>query len=204
QLHYFVGLGSLISSFRLELSDIFNQIDTIQNRFNDVTVQFFDTRLILNYKHVYYACYHALKSIQLERNISNKIGIEFLLYLAADRQIKKALKHYGITNAQLLQKKLAYCIISLKNNLDAVLKNLLKGIGAEEVDLDLTKKSYAKYETIKDYFELNDNQIKTVLKSYEKNTESDLSKEKELERLYLALEDLICEKMVLLSLEKQF
>jgi len=200
-LHYFVGLGSLIIT-KLELDDIFNLIEIIQNRHEGVMLQFFNRKLILNYNHIFYACYHTLKTFHLKKNISNKMGIELLLYLAANRQIKKAIEYYGITTQIIHQGTIDFCIVSRNNNLDIIRKDLLKETSAEEIDLDLAKSSYDKYERIKEYFGINKNQIKTVLESYRILIDDTRTNIRNIENLYLAIEDLICEKMVLLSLEK--
>ena len=201
QLHYFVGLGSLIIN-NLELDDIFNLIEIIQKQHEGVMLQFFNRKLILNYNHIFYACYHTLKTFRHKKNISNKMGIEFLLYLSADRQIKRTLENYGITIHNIKQGTIDFCVISNSNNLEKVRMDLLKETNAEEIDLNLGKDSYDKYERIKDYFEIKENQIKAVLKSYRILTDDTKPTKNNIGDFYLALEDLICEKMVLLSLEK--
>ena len=200
-LHYFAGLGSLINT-NLELEGFFNLIDLIQNQFEDVILQFFNRKLILNFNHIFYAIYHTLKSFHLKTNISNKMGIEFLLYLGGNRQIKKAIESFGITTHQINQGTIDFCIISINNNLRMILTEILTRTKAKEISFDLGKKSYTEFEIIRKYFRINENQIKTVLKSYRVNAEDTFSKESNFENLYLALEDLICEKMVLLSLER--
>ncbi|MFX0075288.1 MAG: hypothetical protein ACFE96_07595 [Candidatus Hermodarchaeota archaeon] len=60
-----------------------------------------------------------------------------------------------------------------------------------------------KYSFFKDYFKFSDNQILTVLKSYGYHNSILDKKTKNLEDLFRVLNDLICEKMVLLSLEKK-
>ena len=144
QLHYFVGLGSLIIT-KIELDDIFNLIEIIQKRYEGVMLQFFNRKLILNFNHIFYACYHTLKTFRHKKNISNKMGIEFLLYLSADRQIKRTLENYGITTHNMNQGTIDFCVISNKSNLEIVRRDLLKEINAEEIDLNLGKNSYDKY-----------------------------------------------------------
>jgi len=201
KLHYFIGIGTLID-MKVELDDIFDLIELLQNRFEGVMLQFFNPRLILSYNHIFYAAYHTLKTFHLKTNISNKMGIEFLLYMAASRQIKRALEYYGITMQQLNLGTIDFCIISMNTDLEIILKDLLSKINVKERDLELAKKSYAKYENIREYFGINENQIKVILKSYGVNFNDILSTKNKKNYLNLAIEDLICEKMVLLSLEK--
>ena len=186
QLHYFVGLGSLIIK-KLKLDDIFNLIEIIQKRYDGVMLQFFNRKLILNYNHIFYACYHTLKTFRHKKNISNKMGIEFLLYLSADRQIKRTLENYGITIHNIKQGTIDFCVISNSNNLEKVRMDLLK----ERI---LTSQLFLS--------RLIENQIKAVLKSYRILTDDTKPTKNNIGDFYLTLEDLICEKMVLLSLEK--
>lgn len=201
QLHYFVGLGS-ISTTELELEDFFNLIELIQNKFKDMILQFFNKRLILNNNHIFYAIYHTIKSFHLKTNISNKQGIEILLYLAANRQIKRAIENFGIDKHQINQGSIDFCIVSMNRNLEIIFSEILNQIKAKETILDLGRLSYKKYETIRKYFGINENQINTILKANGVILDNILPNENNIESLYLALEDLICEKMALLSLER--
>ncbi|MCK4384112.1 MAG: hypothetical protein KAW66_12505, partial [Candidatus Lokiarchaeota archaeon] len=71
-----------------------------------------------------------------------------------------------------------------------------------DLSLNLENLSVDKFNRVKNYFEFNDNQILTVLRSYGyKNDILDINS-LNLESLYEVLNDLICEKMALLSLEK--
>ena len=200
-LHYFVGLGSLIVN-TLKFDDIFEFLDSLQNQFENCMIQFFNKKLVLNSNHIFYACYHTLRSFQLKTNISNKMGIEFLLYLSANRQIRKALKYYGITKENVNQEQIAFCIISLTKNLDLILTEILNLINATETKLNLDKESIIRYENIKNFFEINDDQLITVLKSHRININNIIPNRNNITQLNLAIEDLIAEKMVLLSLER--
>ncbi len=74
---------------------------------------------------------------------------------------------------------------------------------SQDLSLNLENLSIDKFKIVKKYFEFSDNQILTVLKAYGyKNVVLDISS-LNLESLYGALNDLICEKMALLSLEKR-
>lgn len=201
QLHYYVGLGSIITT-ELKLEDAFDLIKRIQNQFNDVTLQLFDKTLILNSKHIFYAIYHCLKSFHLNRNISNNKGIEFLLYLAANRQIKKAIDNFGIKKHHIKHGALNFCIISLNSNLEIIQRDILNEMKAKETTLDLDRLSYDKYENIRKFFAINESQINVVVKANREEVDYKIPNKNNVEGLYLALEDLICEKMAILSLER--
>ena len=66
----------------------------------------------------------------------------------------------------------------------------------------MNHRSFDKFDRIKTFFEITDNQIITVLKSYGITNKNKDPMSYKLEDLYLTLNDLICEKMTLLSLEK--
>jgi tRNA threonylcarbamoyladenosine modification (KEOPS) complex Cgi121 subunit len=199
-LHYYVGLGSLITN-KLKLDDIFGILESIQNQFENCMIQFFNKQLVLNSNHIFYACYHTLRSFQLKANISNKMEIEFLLYLSANRQIRKALKYYGITKENINQGQIVFCVISLTKNLDLIRTEILNLINATENSLNLDEEPIVRYENIKKFFAFNDNQIMTVLKSHGINIYKIIPNRNNILQLNLAIEDLLAEKMVLLSLE---
>ena len=66
----------------------------------------------------------------------------------------------------------------------------------------MNKCNYDKYKRVKNYFKISDNQISVVLKTYGLNLQTRTPSEEELVNLFKVLNDLICEKMTLLSLEK--
>ncbi|MHA1411240.1 MAG: hypothetical protein ACTSO4_01370, partial [Promethearchaeota archaeon] len=63
-------------------------------------------------------------------------------------------------------------------------------------------KSLKKLITVKNYFEVSDEQLFSVLKTRDVNVKEGNLLNADINELYSALNDLICEKMVLLSLEK--
>ena len=135
-------------------------------------------------------------------NISNKKNIEFLLYLATNRQIKIGIKAFGIKDEEVKKGELIYCIISPENNVDKINKEMIHILQAEEVALNLNIRSLDKFNKIRTFFGLSENHIITILKSYGISSKNNNIMSNNLEDLYVALNDLICEKMTLLSLEK--
>jgi tRNA threonylcarbamoyladenosine modification (KEOPS) complex Cgi121 subunit len=167
--------------------------------FKDSVVQFFKTRYILNPEHVFLACYFVQKAFYNRINISKTKNIELFLYLSAKRQIKNGLDAFGIRIEDLKMSTLTYCIISPVNNLNQINKEIFQHLSASEIEFNLELKNIEKYDTIRGFFDLSNNQINTVLKSYGIVGHQE---KKELQNLVLALQDLICEKMSILSLEK--
>jgi tRNA threonylcarbamoyladenosine modification (KEOPS) complex Cgi121 subunit len=213
-LKYFVGINQIsldlvkllkknqIKNENNALDYIFDEIDHIQDSFQESTIQIFLDQYILDQNHIFQACYFVELAFSNKLNISNKKNIEFLLYLATNRQIKIGIRTFGIQHSDLKREELSYCIISYKNNLHEINKQILQNLFAKESEIKVNHKSIDKYQKIKNFFEITDNQINIVLNSYGIKTYNKEFTNCSLNDLYLALNDLICEKMTLLSLEK--
>ncbi len=198
-LKYLVGINQ-IGIFDITLDSILNLTEKIQNNHKNSTLQFFSDKYILNQDHIFTACYYTQKAFTDKTNISKRKNIELLLYLATNRQIKNALEAFGINLKS--DKIISYVIISNENNLNKINEEVLESLGANEIELTINHQNLKKFNQIKSYFEISDNQINSVLNSYgveEFNTDLIANN---LNNLFLAIYDLICEKMAFLSLEK--
>lgn len=199
-----IDLDNLVGSHKLNneneiLDFLLNLSEEIQNAYKDTMVQFFSDLYVLSQDHILTASYYVLKAFYNEVNISKSKNIEFLLYLNAQRQIKKAIESFGI---DLKSKNLSYCIISTENNLNEINKEIIQNLNAFEVEITLNNKTVEKFNRIKNFYEISDNQIKSVLNSYGFEPFNKNSIAHNLDNIFVALYDLVCEKMSLLSLEK--
>ncbi|MHA1192831.1 MAG: KEOPS complex subunit Cgi121 [Promethearchaeota archaeon] len=202
-MKYSVGISKIqLGLNSLSLKDLFKLIEEIQKDKKGSMIQFFNDELILNSEHVFNACYFTIKAFNNGINISNQKNLEFILYLATKRQIKQSLSDFGLNFAHISDKELTYCIISSSNELSLIDEVILQKLNAKHLTLDLNKKNYDKFKRVKDYFQISDNQISVVLKTYNLNLLSKTPTKEDLINLYKVLNDLICEKMALLSLEK--
>lgn len=98
-----------------------NIIDAMEDLTRDLNLLWAISRpqIPLSYLHVLYAFYHTLKAFALNKNISSKFNIEFLLRLTCEDQIVKALKIAGLS-----EKTKSFCLYSI--SLDSMtLKTLL-------------------------------------------------------------------------------
>jgi len=210
-LHYYVGINQIKIQFdkftdfnnvendEEALNQFFSIIEEIQNNYENSVIQFIKDKYILNQDHIFIACYYLEKAFLQDVNISNKRNIEFLLYLAANRQINKSIEDFGINYSDLNKNKLIYCIVSPRNNLSNIRVELSSVLSAEEEELTINNQSNSKINLIKSYFKISDNQLNSVLKSYGISAHiSDIG----LNFVVSALFDLICEKMALLHVEK--
>lgn len=214
ELEYFVGinridfnLNKVLEFYNLTneteaLEYIFQSLENIQEKYEDAMLQIFNDKYVLNQEHVVIAGYYTQKVFIYDNNVSKKKNIEFFLYLAANRQIKDSIEAFGINYNDLKKGKLNFCIISRQNYLNEINNEVLQKFFAREMDLTLNEQNIEKYDKIKKFFELTDSQIDVILNSYGIKKVDKKSGVDNLDCLFLALFDLICEKMSLLSVEK--
>ncbi|MHA1150248.1 MAG: KEOPS complex subunit Cgi121 [Promethearchaeota archaeon] len=176
------------------LNQIITKIESIQEKYEDTVIQLISDTYLLNQEHIYSACYFLLRAFKKEVNISSSKNLELLLYLGTQRQIKSALDLFGINIELLKAGIITICIINNSNNIMNILGDILKLFNGKEVEtMNINQQSELKLKKIKNLFKINDEQLKVV---------STLYKHRNLTTSFLALHELICEKMALLSLEK--
>ena len=210
-LNYHVGINQINFDFTdfLDSNELkteedaleyfFSLIEIIQSKFKDSVIQFIKTNYVLGTKHLFLACYFTQKAFYHQYNISNSKNIELLLYLSAKRQIKSGIDAYGINFDDLKSSNLLYCIISPNDNLTAINKEICKYLNAGKVEISIDSIDLKKWEQVKEFFEISNGQINVILKSTGK---TEFQERNDLPLKILALQDLICEKMALLSIEK--
>lgn len=202
-LEYYIGVKAI--KLRLNnrsLEDILELTHQIQMDFPDSVIQFFNDEFVLNEKHLINACYYFIKSFSSNRNIASSKNLEFLLYLACSRQIKFSLKFFGI-NEEILEKGvLHYCVIHKLDKISEISTKLLVTLDSIPQKPKILEMSLEKFNKVKKFFNFTDEQLEVILRSYNiKPKETKLNQEN-LNLLVEGLNDLICEKMTLLSLEK--
>ncbi|MFX0009490.1 MAG: KEOPS complex subunit Cgi121 [Candidatus Hermodarchaeota archaeon] len=201
---YYVGINQIeINPDEVRINDLVELIENIQELHKDTVLQFFNEKHILNIEHILHACYFVQKAFHINANISNKKNLEFFLYLAGKRQIKISLEDFGLIENNLRNKRISYCIITPKNNFNQIQMEINKRLNFKELDINFEDLSEEKYKIIKEYFGFSDDQVLVILKSYGINEVQVYPNQVSLQSLFKALNDLICEKMVLLSLEKR-
>jgi len=201
-LKYCVGINQIeVDPEELSLEKLLKLIEVIQKKHKDTVLQFFNEKYVLNKEHIFNACYFVQNTFFNKTNISNKKNIEFFLYLATKRQIKLGLEDFGINNFNINNHRISFCIISSKNNIKQINLEVNKYLGSKDMSLNLEETSLEKYKIVKNYFNFSNKQILTVLKSYGIKINYIEPNEKNIVNLFKALNDLVCEKMALLSLE---
>ncbi len=81
---------------RLSIDNLFELIKENQN--DSISIQVIDPTWIVSTKHLQAAVYHTLKAFKNGRNIARGSETELLIRLSGFRQIKKAVKAFGINN----------------------------------------------------------------------------------------------------------
>jgi tRNA threonylcarbamoyladenosine modification (KEOPS) complex Cgi121 subunit len=191
-----LNIENISSNKLLSLS---NYIDI---NYDSALLQFLNTKYILNSEHIYSACYFTYNAFLSHNNISKSKEIELLLYLSVNRQIKIAIRDFGLPDDTKKIINVMLCLSSFQNNLDIIYTDLQDRIKFQELSFKLDDCSIERFNLIKNYFDISDNQIKVLLKSANLNINNNNINEVPLDYLYSALTDIIREKMVLLSVEK--
>ena len=145
-------------------------------------VQFFDAKRVVGPQHLYFAAINALNAFKKRRNISNNLEVEALLYVSAQRQIKKAVEMVGIKQDSSEVAVLIMAENKRENNdCTTLVSNLIPGERDNRV-LELTGK---KIKAIKKLFRISNLEFEAKLKR------EGLEKE--------ALTDLVIERIALLG-----
>ncbi len=186
---------------KTSLDQLFDILEGLQNKYLKAVIQFFNPQYLMDKNHLFYAIYFTLKAFKYKKNISQKPSIEFLLYLSANRQIRKAFNSFGIKENDLNMGMLNYCIAADESTAIKINEKLLDQFNFIEKKNEYNEKSKKKYFRLKYFFNLSDNQIDTSLHTLGVKNTLDPNKAENLKLLFQALSDLIVEKMALLSLE---
>lgn len=92
----YCGITGITSMKLPSIAEFFVFLKEIQG---DLIVQCFDSTRIASWEHVFFAAYNAIWSYNQSNKFSQDQGIEFLLFLSGQRQIKIAKERYGIRDS---------------------------------------------------------------------------------------------------------
>lgn len=202
-LKIYIGITEVSINIEKKSSDkLLSLSNYIDINYDSALLQFLNTKYILNSEHIYSACYFMYNAFLSHNNISKSKEIEILLYLSVNRQIKIAIRDFGLSDDTKKAINVILYLSSFQNNLDIIYTDLQDKIKFQELSFKLDDYSIERYNLIKNYFDISDNQIKVLLKSANLNINNNNINEVPLDYLYSALTDIIREKMVLLSVEK--
>jgi KEOPS complex subunit Cgi121 len=150
----------------------------------DVEIQFFDAQLVATWQHLHFAVLNALTAFRNGENISRNLAMETMLYVSAQRQIRKAMKLLGIKSHS---SNIAMTVVADRpNNAKAALLTISKNLRAKpnEAVIELTR---SKEEAIRKAFDISEAELEAVCKG---------------DGLRAAVVDLVIERMALLSTQR--
>jgi len=121
---------------KVKLADLLNILDHMAKQ-GGVLWSISKPKIALSEKHVFYTFYHTLKAFLLNKNISNKFNIEFLLRLTCKDQISDALRLAGCSDpvdtfCLYLASNSASLLKSFLSNLTSHLKQLVTMLEVSE------------------------------------------------------------------------
>jgi tRNA threonylcarbamoyladenosine modification (KEOPS) complex Cgi121 subunit len=151
-----------IAGFRnVKIKDVNSFLECVRGEVQEPCIQFFDAKLIAGQQHLHFAAVNALKAFEEKLNISSSLTIEVLLYVSAQRQIRKAVDMLGINPHS---SQVAVLVIAeTKREADVALEAVSKLISGERDDgvLELTDE---KFKGIKKLFGVSDLEIDAKLR----------------------------------------
>ncbi len=153
------------------VDDFLAVLKTVAHKY-DVTIQAMNAELIAGEEHIKSAVKKALRAVGRNRNITNDLSLEILLYAAGRRQIERALA-MGVSESEgESAKTVAIVIVDASararrgKDLDMVAEEVKREIGmieepVQELELGL-EHNEDKKEKLKRFFEISEDELKAV------------------------------------------
>jgi tRNA threonylcarbamoyladenosine modification (KEOPS) complex Cgi121 subunit len=174
-----------ISGFTAKPNDLDSVVHAIQEKYPDVSVQFADMMKVPGSRYIFLATLNALKSFH-SKPISKSLGMEILLYIAANRQISEAIRLVGITPTS---EKITAILVGKTEQEATRAADLLSGIiGQKGSDILIDSWSNERIRNVRAIFEIGSKELKATLRENETKTQ--------------AVERLAMERSALLTIRK--
>jgi KEOPS complex subunit Cgi121 len=147
------------------VDDFLAVLKTVAHKY-DVTIQAMNAELIAGEEHIKSAVKKALRAVDRNRNITNDLGLEILLYTAGRRQIARALA-MGVSKSKG-EKRVAIVIVDAsargEKDLEVVAEEVKRKIGIQEEPISELELEYKgdKKEGIKKFFDITEAELKAV------------------------------------------
>ena len=147
------------------VDDFLAVLKTVAHKY-DVTIQAMNAELIAGEEHIKSAVKKALRAVGRNRNITNDLSLEILLYAAGRRQIERALA-MGVAKSEG-EKRVAIVIVDAsargEKDLEVVAEEVKRKIGLQEEPISELELEYKgdKKEGIKKFFDITEAELKAV------------------------------------------
>lgn len=149
------------------VNDFLAALKTVARKY-DVTIQAMNAELIAGEEHIKSAVKKALRAVGRNRNITNDLSLEILLYAAGRRQIERALA-MGVSESEG-EKRVAIVIVDAsaraqrEKDLEVVAEEVKRKIGIQEEPISELELEYKgdKKEGIKKFFDITEAELKAV------------------------------------------
>jgi len=151
------------------VDDFLAVLKTVAHKY-DVTIQAMNAELIAGEEHIKSAVKKALRAVGRNRNITNDLSLEILLYAAGRRQIERALA-MGVSESEgESAKTVAIVIVDASararrgKDLEVVAEEVKRKIGIQEEPISELELEYKgdKKEGIKKFFDITEDELKAA------------------------------------------
>ncbi|MCD6408901.1 MAG: hypothetical protein J7L98_00970 [Candidatus Verstraetearchaeota archaeon] len=163
-----VKKGELVEDFHVAFSGVRlskplsrAELEELLSDKGEVAVQLVDARAVASQRHIVSAAEHAAHSFARGENIAAKLSLEFLLYLAADRQLRSAIEKVGIKEESL--EVVAITLGRKKGEVVEALKELLAKLPGEENE-NLLEISEEKEKHLRKLFDIKEEELEAARK----------------------------------------
>jgi tRNA threonylcarbamoyladenosine modification (KEOPS) complex Cgi121 subunit len=166
----------------VKINNVKDFVEKIKEKLpSNVWIQFFDSSVIANWQHIFFAIINAKLAFKNQCNISKSIDMETLLFASAQNQINKAINLIGI---KPYTSNIAILIVAKEQEqINKILLTITKKFGIKP-DESVIEFSDEKKDRIIKTFEITKNEIESV------QIKNDLEE---------AIKNLIIERMAILS-----
>ncbi|MHA1277838.1 MAG: KEOPS complex subunit Cgi121 [Candidatus Helarchaeota archaeon] len=140
--------------------DVFNQLNMIGAKHN-LIIQVCNATYIATWEHPFFSALQAMLAFSQQRNISNHLALEFLLYLSGQRQIKIAIKEFGMKSGN----NVITILGNTENTMKIALSRVKEILGGNELDDIMNLSGNEKLNAVKEYFRIKDDEINAIIDS---------------------------------------
>jgi len=154
-----------VSGFSTRPADVDATLASIHVKLADVTVQLVDLDRVPGSRYTLLAVLNALRSFHSKQPIAKTLGMEILLYIAANRQIGEAIRRAGISPTT--KRTVAVLVGTSKDELTKAIGLLEETIGVKCEDTLVDDWPQDRIKIVQGAFEIGPKELKATLRANE-------------------------------------